>query len=73
VYEISMASLFVDYLSYSPGLWQNAANSMTFCNWVKAHLQTVPAYMPQDELSVFDSLKQCYPGPSGLTPNMVVL
>jgi hypothetical protein len=73
VYEISMASLFVDYLSFSPDLWQNAANSMVFCNWVAAHLQAAPAYMPQGQPSVFDSLGQCYPGLTSLTPNMVVL
>jgi hypothetical protein len=75
VYEQSMSSLFVDYLAESAnqGLWQNAAGDVKFCEWVKDHLQVVPAYNAGEQ-PVLASLGQCYPGKTaGLTPNMVIL
>jgi hypothetical protein len=70
-----MSSLFVDYLAESANqaLWLNAAGTINFCDWVKAHLFVTPAYN-QGEQPVLTSLGLCYPGKTkGLTPNMVVL
>ncbi|KAJ6601544.1 hypothetical protein B0H10DRAFT_2440958 [Mycena sp. CBHHK59/15] len=46
VYEESLAAQFVDYLEQSTELWQNAAGTANWCNWVSENLQSSPAYFP---------------------------
>ncbi|KAH9829398.1 uncharacterized protein C8Q71DRAFT_863325 [Rhodofomes roseus] len=88
VYEQSLSSLFVDYLSLQPNLWQSQAglnnpnDSVDFCTWVVSNLVDVPAYSPQGSRSLFTQLGNCYPstvsgvstvGLQGITNSMPIL
>lgn len=68
VYEVSMASLFVDRLQMFPDLWQGG---LAWCRWVDQNLRRRPAYY--SGLSVFEQIQNCYPGGSQGADRMVLL
>ncbi|KAH9919518.1 uncharacterized protein B0H18DRAFT_1122441 [Fomitopsis serialis] len=80
VYEMSLSSLFVDYLAQFSQLWQTAAglsspaSGIDFCAWVEDNLVQVPAWLPGSQ-SLFSMIGNCYPGYllNGATGSMVIL
>ncbi|KAF9559713.1 hypothetical protein CPC08DRAFT_505392 [Agrocybe pediades] len=77
VFEQSMGSLAIDFLSEFPALWENAAGTMEFCDWVRDNLVNSPAYYAGN---VFNEMGSCYPrvrpasnGPQTLQQSMNVI
>ncbi|EPS92980.1 hypothetical protein FOMPIDRAFT_1056393 [Fomitopsis schrenkii] len=88
VYEQSLSSLFIDYLSGFPDLWQTQAglddpeDSVDFCTWVQENFVDIPSYTLTPSNSLFTQLGNCYPstvngvsttGLTGITNSMAVL
>ncbi|KAJ7502451.1 hypothetical protein B0H11DRAFT_1712411, partial [Mycena galericulata] len=71
-YEVSMSSLFIDYLQRQTDLWTNAAGTNSWCPWVSANLNANPPpnYYPAafNGQSLFAMLGTCYPSNQQQTP-----
>ncbi|KAF8963452.1 hypothetical protein BDZ97DRAFT_1904916 [Flammula alnicola] len=65
VYEVSMASLFIDHLQQFTDLWQ-IQNGPSWCQWVNQNLRS-------GTNSVFELVQNCYPGGSNGATAMVML
>uniref|UniRef100_A0A8H7XM16 GH18 domain-containing protein n=1 Tax=Psilocybe cubensis TaxID=181762 RepID=A0A8H7XM16_PSICU len=65
IYEVSMASLFIDHLQQFTDLWQ-IKKGPSWCQWVNQNLRS-------GSNSVFEQIQNCYPGGSNGADEMVML